>query len=186
MANQSIPTGTSPTLEVAPLLDATSTLKTGVAVKAKVRRQSDGFVFDWSDSTFKVVGSVIQLLSADFTEVDAVNFPGEYSLLFDLASYAGLLAQDVYEVTVIESGTTDVVNLPQTGEVRVGDESFETAEILDHLKNRLEWDFSGAEAVAILYARDGTTELHRWVMTSEGTEKVTTQFGVQTKRGVPA
>ena len=124
MGNQSIPTGVSVPIEVTPLVDrATLALKTGVAVKMKVRRKSDGFVFDWDAGQliFRTVGAVVQLLSPNFTEIDATNFPGEYALDFDLATYGGLNVQDVYEFTIIESGTSDVSNLPQSGEVRTGE-----------------------------------------------------------------
>lgn len=122
MANQSIPSGTSVPIEVTPLIDkATLALKTGVAVKMKVRRKSDGFAFDWNDLTFKLLASVTTLLSPNFVEIDATDFPGEYALLFDLAAYSGLNTQDVYEFTLVESGASDVSNLPQVGEIRTGD-----------------------------------------------------------------
>lgn len=128
MANQSIPSGTSVPIEVTPLLDkATLALKTGATVKMKARRKSDAFAFDWDDLTFKALGSVTTLLSPNFVEYSATDFPGEYSLVFDLAAYSGLNAQDVYECTVIESGGSTVSNLPQVGEVRTGDPSILTA-----------------------------------------------------------
>ncbi len=145
MANQSIPTATSVPIEVTPLLDkATLALKTGVTVKMKVRRKSDAFAFDWSDLTFKTLGSVVTLESPDFVEIDATDFPGEYALVFDLAIYSGLNVQDVYEFTVIESGSSDVSNLPQAGEVRTGDApALDVDAIADQVWRELVGDHSG-------------------------------------------
>lgn len=43
----------------------------------KIRRGSDGFLFDWADLTFKASGWVS--LSAPLVDVDAVNLPGLYA-----------------------------------------------------------------------------------------------------------
>jgi hypothetical protein len=53
--------------------------KTGQTVTIKIFRASDEFFLDWSDNTFKVVGSVVTLTQA-LTAVDAVNAPGMYAL----------------------------------------------------------------------------------------------------------
>lgn len=56
-----------------------STGKTGQTVTIKVFRHSDCFFLDWSDDTFKIVGSVVTLTQA-LTEKDATNAPGIYQL----------------------------------------------------------------------------------------------------------
>lgn len=56
-----------------------STGKTGQTVTIKIFRHSDCFFLDWSDDTFKVVGSVVTLTQA-LTEKDATNAPGIYQL----------------------------------------------------------------------------------------------------------
>jgi len=56
-----------------------STGKTGQTVTIRICRHSDGFYLDWSDDTFKVVGSVVTLNQA-LTEKDATNAPGVYTL----------------------------------------------------------------------------------------------------------
>lgn len=121
MANVRIKTGDTETLQTVPLIDKYTgeLVKFKTNVKAKIRRL-DGDVFDWSDSTFKAVGSVTQLLQV-LTAVDNTNFPGEYQTSFDTSAIVNPNADDTYEITVIEDGTSDVINLPQTGEIKVGD-----------------------------------------------------------------
>lgn len=116
-----ISTGDTETLNTEPVIDRyTGDLLTGLTnVKMKVRRISDDLMLDWSDYTFKVAGSVAQKLQT-MTEVDATNFPGEYMADFDTGSITNATANDIYEVTVVEDGTEDAANLPQTGEIRVG------------------------------------------------------------------
>ena len=46
------------------------------ATSLKIRRESDGFLYDWNDSTFKASGW--GSVSATLLEVDAVNLPGLY------------------------------------------------------------------------------------------------------------
>ena len=56
-----------------------NTGKTGQTVTIRIFRASDNFFLDWSDNTFKVVGSVVTL-NRTFIEIDAVNAPGHYNL----------------------------------------------------------------------------------------------------------
>lgn len=117
-----IGTGDLEELQVGPLIDRyTGDFVTGLTnVKAKIRRLSDDKAFDWSDSTFKDSGSVTTLAKV-MTEVDSTNFPGEYQTDFNTGAITNPNTDDIYEVTVIEDGTSTVVNLPQAGEIRVGD-----------------------------------------------------------------
>ena len=119
-ANRSIAPNLAEPIEVEPLVDRyLGTLKTGISVKMKVRRKSDGFVLDWDDLTFKALGSVVTLLSPAFTEIDAASFPGEYATTLALDTLVAADTLDIYQITIVEDGTAVVGNLPQTGEVRV-------------------------------------------------------------------
>lgn len=52
---------------------------TGQTVTIRIFRTSDQFFLDWSDNTFKTVGSVVQLTET-LSETDPVNAPGHYVL----------------------------------------------------------------------------------------------------------
>jgi hypothetical protein len=56
-----------------------NTGRTGQTVTIKIFRASDNFFLDWSDNTFKVIGSVVTL-TRTLLVVDAVNAPGHYEL----------------------------------------------------------------------------------------------------------
>lgn len=56
-----------------------STFLAGQTVTIRICRTSDGFFLDWSDDTFKSVGSVTTLNQA-LAAKDAVNAPGIYEL----------------------------------------------------------------------------------------------------------
>lgn len=120
MSNVSVRTGDPVPIEVVPLTDKTDgSLVTGsTAVKAKIRREFDGKVYDWSDDTFKDVGSVSQLLQS-LSEVDATNFAGEYNLIFDTGNVMNPSPADTYHITVVEDGSSAIGNLPQSGNIRV-------------------------------------------------------------------
>jgi hypothetical protein len=88
-------------------------------IKARVWRVSDGKFLDWSDMTFKVAGSVSQLLQA-MAEVSATAAPGEYRTALDTSLIANPIADDTYMVTVVQDGVNGAANMPQVGEARVG------------------------------------------------------------------
>ena len=117
--NSSVSTGVIIPIEVVPLINrTTNALVTGATnIKAKIRRQSDSLILDWDDMTFKAA-PVTQLLQA-LTEVDNVNFPGEYAYNFDPSLITNYVSNDSYFVTVIEDGTSIIGNLPQAGQVDV-------------------------------------------------------------------
>lgn len=56
-----------------------NTFIAGQTVTIRICRNSDGFFLDWSDDTFKAVGSVTTLDQA-LMEKDAINAPGIYVL----------------------------------------------------------------------------------------------------------
>ena len=54
------------------IIDVNKAPITGLTdIKIQIRRQSDGFYFDWSDNTFKAAASVVNLWQA-LMEVSAV------------------------------------------------------------------------------------------------------------------
>ena len=56
-----------------------NTGRTGQTVELRICRHSDGFFLDWSDDTFRTVGSVVTL-DQTLTAKDAINAPGIYQL----------------------------------------------------------------------------------------------------------
>lgn len=52
----------------------------------KIRRSTDGYLFDFNDSAFKTFGWLS--LTTGFSEVDAINLPGVYQVVLDTASWA--------------------------------------------------------------------------------------------------
>ncbi len=99
---------------------------TGLAnLHFRLRRFSDGFWFDFSDSTFKTNASVVTLDSAALTEVDATDGRGLYELAsgFDFSSItnptAGPTTEENYFIIPVQVGASNA-NLPAPGEVREG------------------------------------------------------------------
>ena len=52
-----------------------------------IRRVSDNFIYDWSDSAFKSSGWTTK--SQDMAEVDASNFAGVYDAALDVGAFTG-------------------------------------------------------------------------------------------------
>jgi hypothetical protein len=95
-------------------------------IKARVRRLSDLFYFDWTDNTFRAGGSVARMLEA-LTPVNPTYSRGEYHLntvdhpgAWDTSKIANPAVDDIYHVTVIEDGSSLAGNVPQVGEIKVG------------------------------------------------------------------
>jgi hypothetical protein len=115
-------------------------------IKVKVRRISDSMYYDWTDNYFKV--SPVRLEQV-LEEISASNSPGEYRLNlapdhingFNTGTPVNKVMDDTYEITVVQDGGSDASNLPQIGEIKVGqyvDEipdfnAFERAEIKEVL-----------------------------------------------------
>jgi hypothetical protein len=116
------------------IIDVNKAPITGLTdIKIQIRRQSDGFYFDWSDNTFKVAASVVNLWQA-LMEVSAVFSPGMYKLNtithsegWHTALITNPLNREIYFISAIQVGGTDAANVPQNGELRVG-----TFVIADH------------------------------------------------------
>ena len=95
-------------------------------IKIRVRRHKDGYYYDWSDDTFKVVGSVVQMLET-LDELDSTNSPGVYILDttqhdhgFDTSQITNAGTNDIYDVTVLQDGGSDAAGLPVGFELKVG------------------------------------------------------------------
>jgi len=97
-------------------------------IKIKIRRNSDGFYFDWSDNTFKTSVSVASLVQA-LVEVSPTASPGEYELNrpghihgFDTSTIVNPNNVDDYFITCIQDGGSDATNVPMMGELKVAPE----------------------------------------------------------------
>lgn len=95
-------------------------------IKIRIERLSDRKYFDWSDNTFKDGASVITMLQV-LEEVSALYSPGWYKLNtgthvqgFNLSAITNIVEMDTYIITAIQQPGTDVANLPQVGEIKVG------------------------------------------------------------------
>lgn len=108
------------------IVDSSRNLLTGLTnIKMRVRRLSDDYHLDWSDSTFKASPS--QALVA-LTEIDGTNSPGEYHLDtaphvdgFNTGAIANALSADSYFLTVIQDGAPqNAGNTPFHGEIATG------------------------------------------------------------------
>jgi len=129
------------------------------SIKAKIRRV-DGLVYDWSDDTFKVVGSVIQLLQT-LTEVDDTNFPGEYETSLDLSVISNPNVNDTYFVTIVEDGTATVAGLPTGAELRV-EVAYDNAILARKLLENNQDLSANPPGNLVLFDDDGTTPLRTW------------------------
>jgi hypothetical protein len=100
-------------------LDAAGAPLTGlVNLKARVRREADGFLLDWADLTFKTPATVGTPLAA-LVEVDSTHCPGEYRKVLDTSAITNPTAGDTYVVTIVQDGAPQsAVNMPQQGELR--------------------------------------------------------------------
>lgn len=107
------------------IVDSDNNPITGLTdIKIKVRRGSDSLYLDWSDNTFKA--SPVQLLVV-LLEVSATFSPGEYYLNtathvdgFDTSTFPQLVDEEQYFITAVQDGGSNVANVPQIGELKVG------------------------------------------------------------------
>ena len=85
----------------------------------RVRRDSDGFYFDWSDDTFKSVGFVT--LNQILTEQDAVNAAGLYDIAggWDTSLITNPDVDYLYTVIPIQTPGTNAI-LPAPSNLQVG------------------------------------------------------------------
>lgn len=81
-------------------------------------RLSDGDFYDFDDDTFKASGWTDRQIA--MSEVDATNAAGEYQHDWDTSAIVSPVADDTYFVRVEQSPGVDAKNLPQVGEIKVG------------------------------------------------------------------
>lgn len=102
------------------------TLQTGLSdVLLKIHRVSDDYIYDFNDDTFKASGwtSATQAM----TEIDATNLPGQYKWDFDTSAITNATADDAYAF-IVTCASGD--NMPQRGEIKVGQYLDDVTEIL--------------------------------------------------------
>jgi len=83
-----------------------------------IRRTSDGYWYDFDDDTFKTSGWTER--REQMTETDSTNAPGTYHYDFDTSAITNETANDTYMIRVEQSPGSDAVNVPQYGEIKVG------------------------------------------------------------------
>jgi hypothetical protein len=145
-------------------VDGDSNPLTGLSdLYIRLERASDGFLYDWNDSTWKSTGWTT--LSQALSELDATNLPGVYELTggFDPTAATNENASDVYTVYPLQTPGTNA-RLPGPGAFRVGywvDEIF--ADLPDDVADQV-WEealadhsgTSGSTAEALDAAATGT------------------------------
>ncbi len=106
-------------------LSATAALLTGLGdVLIEIRRKSDGFYYDFNDSTFKAAGWTTRQQA--MTELDATNSAGTYYYDFNTSG----LSDDEYFIRVT---SVTAVNVPQEGELKVGGLAEQVKEVWQEL-----------------------------------------------------
>jgi hypothetical protein len=83
-----------------------------------IRRISDGYFFDFNDLTFKNAGWTTRRLA--MTEISSTNAPGEYYYSFNTGTITNPTSNDTYEIRVEQFPGTTAKNMPQVGEIKVG------------------------------------------------------------------
>lgn len=131
MSSVRIQTGATERIE-ALILDGSLVPLTGKTdILVSIRRVSDGFFYDFNDDTFKAAGWTTRQQA--MTEIDATNAPGEYRYDFDTSAVTNSATDDTYEVRVDQSPGTDAKNVPQVGEIKVGQLVDEIFKIRNHV-----------------------------------------------------
>jgi hypothetical protein len=118
MSNVRIQTGSIERIEALALDASLNPLTSLTDLLIAIRRVSDGYFFDFNDLTFKNVGWTTRQLA--MTEISATNAAGEYYYNFNTATITNPSSNDTYEIRVTQSPGTTVKNLPQVGEIKVG------------------------------------------------------------------
>jgi len=114
-----VPTGTVEPIVATALNQFRAFLVGKTSIKVKIWRLSNKDYLDWSDMTFRP-GFLVSELYKTMTEVSQVFSPGEYIATFDTSAITNPIANDTYEVIVLQIGENDAANFPQVGELRVG------------------------------------------------------------------
>lgn len=142
----------------------------------RVRRDSDGQFFDWSDSTFKAAGhvAIAQLLS----EVDATNAPGLYEVTggFDTSTVVNVVLNDRYVVFPFQTPGTDAL-LPSPGAFRVGQWVQDIVLTRKRNLNRRRLNFTANPTVEEVYDDDGSGPILTAVVSDSGGNNVVAALG---------
>lgn len=100
-------------------LDETNSPITGVTdLLLTIRSADTGYYLDFADMTMKGSGWTTRLQT--LTELDATNEPGVYYYVFNTSLIINPIEDDTYYLRVDQSPGTTVKNLPQVGELKVG------------------------------------------------------------------
>lgn len=124
-------------IEILVLDDYNQPLTGRTDVHIRIRRHQDDLYYDWADDTFKVAGDVSQPTQA-LQEVSALYSPGIYRLNtikhargWNTSLIDNPGTNDVYDITVLQAGGTDISGLPVGYELHVGTLSILPSEIAD-------------------------------------------------------
>lgn len=100
-------------------LDASLDPLTGLTdLLLSIRRKSDDFFYDFNDDTFKSTGWTTRQQA--LSEISAANAPGEYGHDWDTSAITNAVDDDTYMIRVDQSPGTNAANMPQTGEIILG------------------------------------------------------------------
>lgn len=150
------------------------TNRAGQTVEIRICRHSDGFWLDWSDDTFKIIGSVVTLDQV-LTAKDATNAPGVYQLA-SVSHPAGLDTSILGLSATVDDSLLVITNVtagPASGSTNVPTSELRLLCLIDGLVKRKtvhsrtnamahgKVELSGAAAkpsqVAVYYQEDGST-----------------------------
>lgn len=151
---------------------------TGLTATVAVRRgETSNSYLDFADLAFKTAGWTTknQALAEVGGGVYALTSALNLATITNLAGSTRILFA---EFTV--SGSVDAVAVDT---IQIDDDGPSLDELLAIGKNRLEVNITTGHLE--LYDDAGTTVIQRWALDTNGGEPVTTQAGVQTKRGAP-
>lgn len=113
-----IQTGATEPIQATILSGSLAPLTGKTDILLDVQRASDGYWLDWNDMTFKSSGWTTRQIA--MTEVSATYAPGEYRHDLNTGSITNPAADDTYTARVTQSPGTDAKNVPQVGEIKVG------------------------------------------------------------------
>lgn len=124
---------TSATEVIVTTMTLLKVLQTGlVDVLLKIHRVSDDFIYDFNDDTFKSSGWTAQTVV--MTEIDATNLAGQYKYSFDTSIITNAAVDDTYTL-IVTCASAD--NVPQRGEIKVGQYLDDITEILGLVQSNI-------------------------------------------------
>lgn len=118
MESTRIRTGETERIEVLVLNGKLNPLAGKTDILLSIRRVSDDYFYDFNDDTFKNSGWTTK--QQQMTETSSVNASGNYHYNFDTSDIVNIVDDDTYEIRVDQDPGVDAANLPQSGEIKVG------------------------------------------------------------------